>query len=1445
MRSNEYLSCNTAGPWEDMLWRGPLRLDLPGVDLLLQVGQKIFRTPLSVGHFGFSALLFIFMSQNVQAECSSYPISVGSNDALITMLPDGGVGPQYTQRGSRTAAPTGSIVFDSDDGKLKICTGTSWSSLAATPSLMTPVPTDYQGDVSWGNDLRVGKSGLTPVGGNSDGWWSTTRWKQVASGGKHTCAIRESDNRLFCWGDNTFGQLGDGTNTNRIFPGPLASTGGWDATAWSEVFTGFDHTCALRLADSYLFCWGYNLEGGLGDGTTTNRNAPVALTSTGGWNATAWSRVSAGGQNTCAIRSSDSRLFCWGKNLGGKLGDGTTTDRSAPTALASAGGWNTTAWSSVDTKLRTCAIRQSDSYVFCWGDNTQGQIGDGTTTERNTPTALTATGGWNTTAFDFVVVGSAMGSVCGRRSSDQRLFCWGANSFGEVGDGTMTSPRTSPVALTTTNGWNTTVFSKVSVGANYVCALRDSDKRMFCWGSNASGRLGDGTEINRSIPTSLVATGGWSETAWHDVSTRDQTCGLRSSDRRIFCWGGNSDGQLGNGSTVNSSVPQPLSNRTVNATQTWSQVSAGDNHVCALRSSDSRALCWGGNFASQLGTGFPKLEALPVELSETDSWNSTAWAQISSGGTHTCARRSADNYIFCWGRGNDGRLGTGNTTNAVIPTPLDSVGGWNTTAWSYVGAGNLHSCAIRSSDSRIFCWGGNSHGQLGDGTLISKNSPTPLTSTGGWNLTAWSALSVGADHTCAVRSSDSRTFCWGRNLSGRLGDGTTDNRSAPTPLSSAGGFDTTSWTTVSAGGEHTCAIRASDSYIFCWGSGVFGRLGRGNFLDSSDPAPLDSVGGWNTTAWDRLSVGTNSTCARRTSDSLTFCWGSNSGGQLGDGTLSNRNSPVALTSSNGWNTTVFSHLSVGTSTVCAIRQSDSKLFCWGSNANSKLGQGTIQGESTSPVEVAAVGGFEAISWYELSGGQDHLCGIRADNRTIQCWGDGGNGRLGNGNGSAQVSPTSLSSSGGFDIETWLQVSAGFSHTCAIRQSDSRLFCWGDGSNGKLGNGITGQQLSPVSLTTAESWNTTAWRKVVASDLHTCAIRAKDSVLFCWGSGNNGRLGNGATTGSLVPAPLAEPFAQTAWRDVELGRAFTCAIRASDDRMFCWGQGASGRLGNGLSADVLTPGPLVAPFDVTAWESMAMGDGHNCAIRKSDRRIYCWGVGGNGQLGTGTSPFGQSTPIPLAAGFETTAWTRVRAKSNSTCAIRASDDRVFCWGANSQGEVGDGTRVDRDIPTAVGGIAASIAFQDLTMTWRGVLGLPKSSGSQSACTGGQWLHRTANTNLTLQMKASGSQTFASRLFQTAVENGTLTYNDEENRLSVCSNGVWNNFTTSAGGACLSSADYPTGSGGDGVLSFLNVSLMGLLTRTSTGDPKPGALIYNSTTNRLQLCDGSNWRTLDVE
>ena len=327
-----------------------------------------------------------------------------------------------------------------------------------------------------GDGTTTAQSRPTPVVGLGSGVAAIT------AGGRHTCGLTTAG-AVLCWGRNDRNQLGDGTTSARLTPTPVVGLGS-DVV---EIAAGYDHTCALKTAGA-LVCWGYNNWGQLGDGTTTSRATPIAVPGMAGAVAT----IGAGAYHTCVLTTGGGAQ-CWGGNSSGQLGDGTTTDRwtAVPVTglgsglVAIAGGMS-----------HSCAVTTTGSAV-CWGDNSYGQLGDGTTARRVTPTAVSGLAG------DVAAISAGGYETCAL-TAEGGVLCWGRNTRGQIGDGTTTQ-RWTP---TPSSGLASGVAAvAVGAGGDHVCA-RTIGGDLLCWGANDSGKLGDGTTADRLTATFVIGFGG-------------------------------------------------------------------------------------------------------------------------------------------------------------------------------------------------------------------------------------------------------------------------------------------------------------------------------------------------------------------------------------------------------------------------------------------------------------------------------------------------------------------------------------------------------------------------------------------------------------------------------------------------------------------------------------------------------------------------------------------------------------------------------------------------------------------------------------------------------------------------------------------------------------------------------------------------------------------------
>ena len=324
-----------------------------------------------------------------------------------------------------------------------------------------------------------------------------------------------------CWGNNEFGQLGDGSTQNHARPTPVSGLN----SHVIALAAGDYHTCGL-LTTGEVRCWGQNTAGQLGNGSRTQQNTPVAVTGLPR-PATA---LGAGWNHTCAILDSGA-LYCWGANADGQLGDGSTTDQAAPVAVI---GLEANVLSVIGGGQHTCALQATPNgtTAFCWGSNWNGALGDGTTNSHRTPVAVVglrpgvmalAAGSHSTCAIVEPVAGAG------------RVQCWGVNRAGQLGDGTLLY-RTQPTLVSNLPS----PVTAVSTGGEHSCAIQGD--KLFCWGANGYWQLG---VTDRGLSTLPVAVPDLATAVQAVRAGKNHTCAVAISGS-LFCWGNNWAGQLGN-----------------------------------------------------------------------------------------------------------------------------------------------------------------------------------------------------------------------------------------------------------------------------------------------------------------------------------------------------------------------------------------------------------------------------------------------------------------------------------------------------------------------------------------------------------------------------------------------------------------------------------------------------------------------------------------------------------------------------------------------------------------------------------------------------------------------------------------------------------------------------------------------------------------------------------
>lgn len=456
----------------------------------------------------------------------------------------------------------------------------------ASSALMMFTPCASQAATVFWDDLVVRKFVANPPSASLTSDSTTT--PEISAGDGHSCMIAVNK-RAFCWGDNAYGQLGNGV-TGGTSSEPVLVSGN---ITWRSIAAGYQFTCGVAT-DGTGYCWGRDQNGQLGNGaSTTTMNTPTAMSGSQTWQSITASRNA----HACGINTAGA-AYCWGAGSEGRLGNNGTAMSDVP-ALVS-GGFT---WASLSLgTYHSCGVTTAQD-AKCWGRNIENQLGDSSVTQRNIPTAVNGSKKWK-------MLGAGFYHSCGI-DTDGNGWCWGFNGSGRLGDSSTTN-RSVPRALTGTNQW-----LAISVGDEFTCAIK-SNRDAYCWGINAYSQVGDNTTGARNAPTAVSGSLDYSNIA----AGGTHACAVEMLTNLPKCWGRNTSGTVGDGTTTS---PRAI--------PTNAFVSRG---LLPTATSANEGNAGSTNFAMSVDTYQSKISNIPISATwaTSDSTATTANSDYSAtGGT--------------------------------------------------------------------------------------------------------------------------------------------------------------------------------------------------------------------------------------------------------------------------------------------------------------------------------------------------------------------------------------------------------------------------------------------------------------------------------------------------------------------------------------------------------------------------------------------------------------------------------------------------------------------------------------------------------------------------------------------------------------------------------------------------------------------------------------------
>ena len=1049
----------------------------------------------------------------------------------------------------------------------------------------------------------------------------------------------------------------------------------------ADYFGGTGNDLVLRWGNNQAYGWGPNTAGQLGTGTTALSNVPVPVSSSGFLSGLSIIALAKGGSHSLAL-GADGTLAAWGSNAYGQLGIGNTVNRTVPAAVVMTGALAGKRVTAIAAGNYHNLALCADGTVVGWGRSDYGQIG---AHDSAVPIVIPATGALTGKKVIAIAAGAWHSlALC----ADGSIVGWGSNAYGNLGDGRTDPVVVDPVATTLSGVLAGKTMIAIAAGFGHSLALA-ADGTVAAWGYNNSGELGDGTTTNSSVPVAVTTTGLLAGKTVVAISAGYSHSLALCSDGSLAAWGLNSLGALGNNSTTSSSVPVAVVTTGILGLggKKITAISAGNSFSNAL-CSDGTLAAWG--IANALGNGASSPSSVPVAVFITGSGSGEKFSLLStgSGASHSLALTASPLSS------NSALAGLALDPGTLSPAFTPGV----TTFFSRIPHGTT---AIRVTptlaDVRSTV--------TANGTVIASGAasePIPL-SPGDPALTLKVTAQNGTATTYKVVVRDDSTLSGLALSDGVLSPAFATETTAyiayvthPTATLTVAPTANDPAALLTVNGAKATSGAASDPLALAPGTNLI--TVKGTALDGSvttytvtviRQVPLAAA--FTSAAMVPATAAGYTTTANTVELSLSYApvTGTtltvinNTGRDFIKDRFTNlaQGQVVTLVFNQAKYRFVANYYG-GTGNDLVLQWANVKAYGWGSNTSSQIGNGGTN--TISPLApVVATGVLAAKTILAVAAGAAHSVALCADG-TVAAWGSNTYGQLGNGTTTNSSVPVTVTRTGALAGRTVIAIAVGANSNLALC-TDGTLVAWGINDFGQLGTGTTTNSAVPVVVTNTGILAGKTVMAIAAGGSHSLAL-CTDGRLAAWGSNGFGQLGNGTTTNSAVPVAVTTASGLLAGKMISAiaaGGSHNLAL-CSDGTLAAWGANSSGQLGNESISNSSLPVAVISTglLSGKSVTGIAAGNSHSLC-RCADGTLAAWGPNGSYQLGTGNSS-SSSAPAPVVrTGVLAGKTATALAAGSLHSVVCCSDGSLATWGNNGSRQLGDGTTISMSsVPVTV-------------------------------------------------------------------------------------------------------------------------------------------------------------------